>query len=115
MLFARHQHVPFTNSQAEENLRMATVKKVSGCFRSEQYAHAYCRISSYLQSMPNKGYNPLTAIQMTLAGKTEGELLPIFYYSLNSSWTGLLFSNYPSIVVIYTSLPDDAALIRLSI
>ena len=51
------------------HLRMSKVKqKVSGCFRSEQYAFAYCRISSYLQTMANKGYNPLIAIQMALAG-----------------------------------------------
>jgi len=49
---------------------MAKVKqKVSGCFRSEIYAHAYCRISSYLQTMANNGVNPLIAIQMALAGK----------------------------------------------
>ena len=49
---------------------MAKVKqKVSGCFRSEKYAHAYCRISSYLQTMANKGVNPLVAIQMALAGE----------------------------------------------
>jgi transposase len=48
---------------------MSKVKqKVSGCFRSEQYAHAYCRISSYLQTMANKGYNPLVAIQMAFGG-----------------------------------------------
>jgi transposase len=32
---------------------------------------AYCRISSYLQTMTNKGYNPLIAIQMALAGELE--------------------------------------------
>jgi transposase len=46
---------------------MAKVKqKVSGCFRSELYAKAYYRISSYLQTMANKGINPLIAIQMAL-------------------------------------------------
>jgi len=70
LLFARNPHVPFTNNRAEQDLRMAKVKqKVSGCFRSEHYAQAYCRISSYLQTMANKGYNPLTAIQVALAGK----------------------------------------------
>ncbi len=60
----------FTNNRAEQDLRMAKVKqKVSGCFRAEIYAHAYCRISSYLQTMANKGYNPLIAIQMALAGE----------------------------------------------
>ncbi len=53
---------------------MAKVKqKVSGCFRNSDYAHAYCRISSYLQTMANKGHNPLIAIQMVLAGEIEGE------------------------------------------
>ena len=68
LLFAREGHVSFTNNRAERDLRMAKVKqKVSGCFRSNDYAEAYCRISSYLQTMSNKGHNPLIAIQMILA------------------------------------------------
>jgi len=70
LLFAKDAHVSFTNNRAEQDLRMAKVKqKVSGCFRTQIYAHAYCRISSYLQTMANEGYNPLVAIQMALAGK----------------------------------------------
>lgn len=70
LLFAKEPHVPFTNNRAERDLRMAKVKqKVSGCFRTLQYAQAYCRISSYLQTMANKGVNPLVAIQMALEGK----------------------------------------------
>ena len=70
LLFAKKSEVAFTNNRAEQDLRMAKVKqKVSGCFRNSQYAHAYCRISSYLQTMANKGYNPLLAIQMALAGE----------------------------------------------
>jgi len=70
LLFAKNPHVSFTNNRAEQDLRMAKVKqKISGCFRTQLYAHAYCRISSYLQTMANKGYNPLVAIQMALAGK----------------------------------------------
>jgi len=68
--FACDPHVSFTNNRAEQDLRMAKVKqKVSGCFRSEVYAKAYCRISSYLQTMANKGINPLIAIQMALNGE----------------------------------------------
>ena len=77
LLFAKDPFVAFTNNRAEQDLRMAKVKqKVFGCFRAEDYAHAYCRISSYLQSMSNQGYNPLIAIQLALAGNTasvEGE------------------------------------------
>ena len=70
LLFARDSDVSFTNNRAERDLRMAKVKqKVSGCFRTETYAKAYCRISSYLQTMTNKGHNPLIAIQMALAGE----------------------------------------------
>lgn len=70
LLFAKNSDVSFTNNRAERDLRMAKVKqKVSGCFRTEIYAKAYCRISSYLQTMETKGYNPLIAIQMALAGE----------------------------------------------
>ena len=70
LLFAKESHVPFTNNRAERDLRMSKVKqKVSGCFRTEHYAKAYCRISSYLQTMANKGYNPLVAIQLALSGQ----------------------------------------------
>jgi transposase len=70
LLFAQNSEVSFTNNRAERDLRMSKVKqKVSGCFRTELYAKAYCRISSYLQTMANKGYNPLIAIQMALAGE----------------------------------------------
>ena len=70
LLFAKLPHVPFTNNRAERDLRMSKVKqKVSGCFRTRQYAEAYCRISSYLQTMANRRYNPLVAIQMALSGQ----------------------------------------------
>ncbi len=70
--FAHDPQVAFTNNRAERDLRMAKVKqKVSGCFRSKVYAEAYCRISSYLQTMANKGVNPLIAIQMALNGEID--------------------------------------------
>jgi transposase len=70
LLFAKESSVAFTNNRAERDLRMAKVKqKVSGCFRSTELAKAYCRISSYLQTMSNKGYNPLAAIQMAFSGE----------------------------------------------
>jgi len=58
-LFALDPHVAFTNNRVEQDLRMAKVKqKVSGCFRTERYAPAYCRISSFLQTMAHQGINP---------------------------------------------------------
>ena len=74
LLFARDPDVSFTNNRAEQDLRMSKVKqKVSGCFRNPQFAAAYCRISSYLQTMANKGYNPLVAIQIALSGRLYAE------------------------------------------
>ena len=59
----------FTNNTAEQKIRMAKVKiKVSGCFRTERFAHAWCRISSYLDTMAELGYNPIEAIQIALDG-----------------------------------------------
>lgn len=70
LLFAKLSFVPFTNNRAEQDLRMGKVKqKVSGCFRTEKYAKAYCRVSSYLDTMANKGINPLIAVQMALTGE----------------------------------------------
>jgi transposase len=72
LLFAKKAEVSFTNNRAERDLRMSKVKqKVSGCFRTEIYANAYCRISSYLQTMANRGYNPLIAIQKALVGNFD--------------------------------------------
>ena len=74
LLFAKESYVAFTNNRAERDLRMSKVKqKVSGCFRKYEYAQAYCRISSYLQTMANRGYNPLVAIQMALSGQLYTE------------------------------------------
>lgn len=74
LLFAKDGNVAFTNNRAERDLRMTKVKqKVSGCFRSRDYAGAYCRVSSYLQTMANKGHNPLIAIQMALSGEHRGK------------------------------------------
>lgn len=74
LLFAKLSFVSFTNNRAERDLRMTKVKqKVSGCFRSETLAKAYCRISSYLITMGNRGYNPLVAIQIALSGNAPLE------------------------------------------
>jgi len=70
LLFAKLPHVAFTNDRAERDLRMSKVKqKVSGCFRTFLYAETYCPIYSYLQTMANRGYGPLVAVQMALFGE----------------------------------------------
>ena len=67
--FMSDPDVSFTNNTAERKIRMSKVKiKVSGCFRTERYAQAWCRISSYLDSMAELGYNPIETILIALDG-----------------------------------------------
>ncbi len=70
LFFAKRPEVAFTNHLAERNLRMGKIRqKVSGCFRTRQYAGFFCRISSHLQTMNNLGDNPLAAIQLAPSGE----------------------------------------------
>ena len=66
--------IPFTNNQAERDLRMAKVQqKIAGTFRSEMGATAFCRIRSYLSTMHKQGYPMLAA----LAAVFHGQPLPV--------------------------------------
>ena len=70
LLFAKMKEVDATNNRAERDLRMSKVKKkVSGCFRTEEMARHFCRITSYVKTMRNKGYSSLEAITMALKGE----------------------------------------------
>ena len=67
--FVADPRVPLTNNQAERDLRMAKVQqKISGTFRSEVGATAFCHIRSYLPSARKHGQNRWHALIAAVQG-----------------------------------------------
>ena len=61
--------IPFTNNQAERDLRWAKVQqKISGTFRSATGATAFCHIRSYLSTMHKQGHPMLSALTAVFHG-----------------------------------------------
>jgi transposase len=56
--FAFNPEIPFTNNQAERDLRHCKIKlKVSGCFRSLEGAQAYARIIAFISTLRKNSIN----------------------------------------------------------
>lgn len=69
--------LPFTNNQAERDIRMLKVKgKISGGFRRLEGAVWFCRTRSYLQTCGKQGLSRLECLRSVFAGET---MLPSFH------------------------------------
>jgi len=61
--------VPFTNNEAERDLRMFKVRsKISGCFRTTAGADVFCRLRSYTATCQKQGMGLLRSLQSIFAG-----------------------------------------------
>lgn len=70
LLFLDEAAVPFTNNQAERDIRMVKVhQKVSGTFRSKTGAIAFCRIMSFISTAKKMGKNACQAIADVWSGE----------------------------------------------
>ena len=68
--FMTNPDVPFTNNQAERDVRMTKVQqKVSGCFRSMNGARHFCRIRSYISTCKKNGVSAIEGIKALYNGK----------------------------------------------
>lgn len=67
--FATDVRVPFTNNQAERDLRMAKLQmKISGCWRTTTGADTFCALRSYVSTVRKNGAELLNAITDLLDG-----------------------------------------------
>jgi len=70
LAFVVHPEVPFTNNQAERDIRMEKVRqKISGCFRTLHGARTFARIRSYISTCRKQGRNLLDELENAVRGR----------------------------------------------
>jgi len=70
--FLHDPAVPFTNNQAERDLRMMKVRqKISGGFRSNTGAHTFATLRTILSTARKQGWNILATLTTPPASLTQ--------------------------------------------
>jgi len=65
LAFSLQAGVPFTNNQAERDLRPSKVKlKVSGCFRTIKGARVHARIQAAISTFRKRNQNVFTSLRL---------------------------------------------------
>jgi transposase len=68
--FMNDAAVPFTNNQAERDIRMEKVhQKISGCFRSMLGARISCGVRSYISTCQKHGMSAMEALRILFSGR----------------------------------------------
>jgi transposase len=71
--------LPFTNNEAERDLRMLKVKlKISDCFRTFAGAERFCRLRSYILSCSKQGLDELACLRSVFSGNL---IMPEFHHA----------------------------------
>ena len=71
LAFAFHKEVPFTNNQAERDLRPAKTKqKVAGTFRKLEGAKRYARIYGFISTSRKHQFSIFNELKSAFKGNT---------------------------------------------
>ena len=70
--FIDNAEIPFTNNQAEQDVRMAKVKqKISGCFREWKGSKTFATIRSYISTCIKQGVSTMNALEKAMQNHAE--------------------------------------------
>ena len=70
LAFAFNEEVPFTNNQAEKDIRPAKLKlKISNCFRSDESEKIYDRIESFVSTARKNSKNIFAELKKSFEGQ----------------------------------------------
>jgi transposase len=72
LAFLDNQKIPFTNNQAERDIRMIKTKqKISGGFRSLDYAKHFAKIRGFISTMKKQKINVVEALSRIIANHND--------------------------------------------